>query len=137
MASRLARCCGSRLATGRARKGGGEEETPRGGGLRGVAQMKPVFEESLWNPVLRRELLSGLRSPRARWVLLLYLVVPFVVIAFAWPTNDVYYGGSRVAVQIWYTFLIGQIFLVMLLTPVFAAYSVSNEFEQKTAEFLW
>ncbi|MSR64734.1 MAG: ABC transporter permease [Verrucomicrobiae bacterium] len=89
------------------------------------------------NPVFNRELLAGLRSPRLRWILLLYLIVPFVVIVFNWPSNEVFYGGSDLAVDVWHSYLLAQMWLVVFLTPIFAAYSVSSEFQQDTAELLW
>lgn len=89
------------------------------------------------NPVFTRELLTGLRSSRLRWILLLYLVVPFFVIATNWPTGTVFYGGSELAVGVWQSYLLAQVWLIALLTPIFAAYSVSSEFQQDTADLLW
>jgi len=89
------------------------------------------------NPVFQRELLGGLRSPRLRWILLLYVVVPFAIIASVWPADAKYYGGSDLAARVWDSYFFGQLAMVLLLTPVFAAYTVSAEFQQGTAEFLW
>jgi len=99
--------------------------------------MNSNVERSVWNPVLRRELLVGFRSPQMRWIVSLYLLVPFLVIANGWPSGAPYYGGSDLAVRIWESFRSTQLWLVILLTPIFAAYVVSAEFEQRTAEFLW
>jgi hypothetical protein len=99
--------------------------------LSGLAQM-PV-----WDPVLKRELLSGLRSSRIRWILLLYLLVPFLVVMLRWPTGRVYYGGSSLAQEVWLSFMVTQALLIMLLTPIFSAYSISSEYEENTVEFLW
>ena len=99
--------------------------------------MRSFFELTLWNPVLKRELLAGLRSPRLRWILLLYLLAPFVMIVMEWPDGQLYHGGSHLAVQVWSRFKNTQICLIILLTPIFAAYIVSAEFEQQTADFLW
>src|ERR1051325_8609666 len=99
--------------------------------------MNAVVYRPLWNPVLIRELLSGFRSPRLQWILLLHLLIPFLVIVAAWPTAAPYYGGSALAVHVWERFFFSQLWLVVLLTPIFAAYVISSEFEQRTAEFLW
>ncbi|MBI4026422.1 MAG: ABC transporter permease [Verrucomicrobia bacterium] len=89
------------------------------------------------NPILRRELLAGLRSAKIRWILPVYLIAPFVAMIWVWPVNALYYGGSFHAQAVWWRFLGTQLWMVTVLTPVFAAYTVSSEFEQGTAEFLW
>src|ERR1041384_47391 len=103
--------------------------------------MRALFELTIWNPVLRRELIAGLRSPRVRWVLILYLLVPFAAVAWYWPPNidsgENFYGGSFLAKAVFHRFITVQLWLLALLTPVVAAYSVSSEFEQRTAELLW
>jgi hypothetical protein len=91
----------------------------------------------IWDPVLRRELLAGLRSVRIRWILVLYLAIPFLEVLALWPTDQLYYGGSSRSMEVWKGFLISQGVLIALLTPIFSAYSVSAEFEQDTAEMLW
>src|ERR1043166_507404 len=99
--------------------------------------MHADLERTIWNPVLRRELLTGLRSPRLRWILLFYPLGPFAAVASSWPTGASFYGGGDLAIRVWRNFLTTQAVLIILLTPVFAAYTVSSEFEQNTAEFLW
>ncbi len=98
--------------------------------------MSALFHLTIGNPVLRRELLSGLRSSRLRWILLLYLAIPFLMLAGNWPDSG-YYGGGNIAKELWWVCIGTQFVLVLLLTPIFASYMVSSEFEQRTAEFLW
>lgn len=99
--------------------------------------MSELLHLTFANPVLKRELLSGLRSVRLRWILLLYVALPFVVLAWSWPLNSPYFGGSERSTEAWHTFLTVQCGLATLITPIFAAYLVSSEFEQRTADFLW
>jgi ABC-type transport system involved in multi-copper enzyme maturation permease subunit len=95
------------------------------------------FLKSISNPVFKRELLAGLRSPRLLWVLFFYMVIPFVAVILSWPTGRLYYGGHDLGLQVWRGFIISEILSAIFLIPIFAAYSVSSEFEQRTAEFLW
>lgn len=99
--------------------------------------MLETLQFTLANPVLKREMLTGFRSVRLRVVLFLYLAVPFIFLSQNWPADETYFGGSVQALRVWRHFLEIQAGLTILLTPVFAAYLVSSEFELKTAEFLW
>jgi hypothetical protein len=107
----------------------------------GEGHMNPVFSRAaqvvFWDPILKRELVAGLRSVRVRWILLLFLVAPFVAVLTEWPDGAMYYGGSQLARGVWDAFFGVQIALVVLLTPIFSAYSISTEYEQDTVDFLW
>jgi ABC-type transport system involved in multi-copper enzyme maturation permease subunit len=90
------------------------------------------------NPVLGRELLVNLRSPRAFGLQLAYVAFLSVVVYFAWPTVE---GGvarvsPEVAQQLFNLFFLGQFFLVALVAPTFAAGSITGEKERKTYEML-
>lgn len=90
------------------------------------------------NPVLTRELLVNLRSPRAFGLQLAYVAFLSVVVYFAWPTAQ---GGvarvtPQVAQQLFNLFFLGQFFLVVLVAPTFAAGSITGEKERKTYEML-
>jgi ABC-type transport system involved in multi-copper enzyme maturation permease subunit len=90
------------------------------------------------NPVLSRELLVNLRSPRAFGLQLAYVGFLCVVVYFAWPTSR---GGvarvsPEVAQQLFRLFFLGQFFLVALVAPTFAAGSITGEKERKTYEML-
>jgi len=90
----------------------------------------------LFNPVLIRELLMGLRSTKLRWFLAVYGLVPFVAIAWVWPSGARFYGGEHAA-TVWAFFLIAQFFMVPILAPILGAYTVSEEFENRTIEGVW
>lgn len=90
------------------------------------------------NPVLGRELLVNLRSPRAFGLQLAYVAFLSVVVYFAWPTVE---GGvarvsPEVAQQLFNLFFLGQFFLVALVAPTFASGSITGEKERKTYEML-
>ncbi len=90
------------------------------------------------NPVLQRELLVNLRMPRAFVLLFLYQALLAVLVYFAWPRevrldlteNPV---EARRLVDL---FFLGQYVLASLMTPSFAAGSITGEKERKTYEML-
>ena len=90
------------------------------------------------NPVLIRELLVNLRSPRSFVLQFLYVAFLGVVVYFYWPAG----GGagaqvsSGVARRLFDLFFLGQFFLVALVAPSFAAGSITGEKERKTYEML-
>lgn len=90
------------------------------------------------NPVLIRELLVNLRSPRAFGLQLAYVGFLCVVVFFAWPTatKGVARVSPEVAQQLFRLFFLGQFFLVALVAPTFAAGSITGEKERKTYEML-
>src|SRR3954453_1200030 len=90
------------------------------------------------NPVLTRELLVNLRSPRAFVLQLLYVVFLGAVVYFYWPaeTEGARQVGSGVARRLFELFFLGQFFLVALVAPTFAAGSITGEKERKTYEML-
>src|SRR4051794_14221513 len=80
------------------------------------------------NPVLARELLVNLRSPRAFVLQLLYVAFLAAVVYFYWPTGE---DGARqvssgVAQRLFDLFFLGQFFLVALVAPTFAAGSITG-----------
>jgi ABC-type transport system involved in multi-copper enzyme maturation permease subunit len=90
------------------------------------------------NPVLMRELLVTLRSPRSFVLQLLYVCVLGSLVYFYWPAGE---QGSRqvspgVARALFDIFFLGQFFLVTLMAPTFAAGSITGEKERKTYEIL-
>jgi ABC-type transport system involved in multi-copper enzyme maturation permease subunit len=90
------------------------------------------------NPVLTRELLVTLRSPRAFILQLMYVCALGALVYFYWPAGE---GGGRqvspgVARRLFDIFFLGQFFLVALMAPTFAAGSITGEKERKTYEML-
>jgi len=90
------------------------------------------------NPVLTRELLVTLRSPRAFVLQFLYVSALGALVYFYWPAGE---DGTRqvspgVARRLFDIFFLGQFFLVSLMAPTFAAGSITGEKERKTYEML-
>src|SRR6266568_2442449 len=90
------------------------------------------------NPVLIRELLVTLRSPRSFVLQMLYVCALGALVFFQWPAGE---EGARqvspgVAQRLFDIFFLGQFFLVALMAPTFAAGSITGEKERKTYELL-
>jgi len=90
------------------------------------------------NPVLSRELLVNLRSPRAFVLQFIYVAFLGAVVFAAWPGGE---GGSRqigagAAARLFDLFFLGQFFLVALVAPTFASGTITGEKERKTYEML-
>jgi ABC-type transport system involved in multi-copper enzyme maturation permease subunit len=95
------------------------------------------------NPVLSRELLVNLRSPRAFVIQACYVSLLSAVVYFAWEyfakpgvegaVAQVSSGASQALFQL---FFFGQFALVALVAPTFAAGSITGEKERKTYELL-
>src|SRR3954467_4894990 len=90
------------------------------------------------NPVLTRELLVTLRSPRSFVLQFLYVCALGSLVYFYWPAGE---DGARqvspgAAKRLFDLFFLGQFFLVALVAPTFAAGSITGEKERKTYEML-
>jgi ABC-type transport system involved in multi-copper enzyme maturation permease subunit len=90
------------------------------------------------NPVLTRELLVTLRSPRSFILQFSYVLALGTLVYFYWPAGD---DGARqvgpgVARRLFDIFFLGQFFLVALMAPTFASGSITGEKERKTYEML-
>src|SRR5437868_2526526 len=90
------------------------------------------------NPVLARELLVNLRSPRSFFLQLIYVSFLGAVVYFYWPAggDSASQVSSGVARRLFDLFFLGQFFLVALVAPTFAAGSITGEKERKTYEML-
>lgn len=90
------------------------------------------------NPVLIRELLVNLRSPKAFVLQLAFASFLGSVVYFAWPAGEegARQVGAGAALRLFDLFFLGQFFLVALVAPTFAAGSITGEKERKTYEML-
>lgn len=90
------------------------------------------------NPVLQRELLVNLRTPRSFYLLLIYQVLLSTVVYLAWPKEtwlDLTQNPESTR-QLVDLFFLGNYVLVSMMTPSFAAGSISGEKERQTYEML-
>ncbi|MDZ4849039.1 MAG: ABC transporter permease [Pirellulaceae bacterium] len=93
------------------------------------------------NPVLQRELISNLRTPRAFLLMLVYQLALSAVVLLAYPrteridlnagSQDI--GSAQTLVDF---FFLGQFAIASLMAPSFAAGAISGEKERKTYEML-
>jgi ABC-type transport system involved in multi-copper enzyme maturation permease subunit len=93
----------------------------------------------LENPVLQRELLVNLRTPRAFVLLLLFQLLLASVVFFAWPKDNIRLdltgsGGSTSSLVD--LFFLGQYILASMMAPSFAAGAIAGEKERSTYELL-
>lgn len=92
----------------------------------------------LENPVLQRELVVNLRTPRAFVLMLVYQVALASVVLIAYP-RDLRLDLSREsasAQKLVDFFFLGQFVLASLMAPSFAAGAITGEKERKTYEML-
>jgi ABC-type transport system involved in cytochrome c biogenesis permease component len=87
------------------------------------------------NPVLQRELIVNLRTPRAFLLLLFFQLVLSAVVLIAYPRDAKVVGGDA-AKKLVDFFLAGQFILTSLMAPSFAAGTITGEKERKTYEML-
>lgn len=90
------------------------------------------------NPVLQRELLVNLRTPRSFFLLLLYQALLATVVYFAWPQDSRLdlTDNPAAARNLVDLFFVGQYVLASLMAPSFAAATITGEKERKTYEML-
>jgi ABC-type transport system involved in multi-copper enzyme maturation permease subunit len=90
------------------------------------------------NPVLQRELISNLRTPRAFLLMLVYQLALAAVVLLAYPRVERIdlsrnSGDTQLLVDF---FFLGQFVIASLMAPSFAAGAISGEKERKTYEML-
>ena len=90
------------------------------------------------NPVLQRELLVNLRTPRAFILLFLYQGLLATVVYFAWPQDSRLdlTSNPTAARSLVDLFFLGQYVLASMMAPSFAAGAITGEKERKTYEML-
>lgn len=93
--------------------------------------------DGLLNPIFKREVLTRLRTPWMIWMGGLYLIAPFIAIAWSWPSEQVYYGGSDEADAIVAVFFGCQAVLIALVGPAFGAFAINSEKQNRTYDFLF
>ncbi len=96
-----------------------------------------LYSDPFLNPIFKREVLAHLRAPWMRWVMGAYLILPFLALAWKWPENQVFYGGSSHSRQLIQVFFLSQFGLAALVYPVMGAFAISREKENRTYEFLF
>jgi ABC-type transport system involved in multi-copper enzyme maturation permease subunit len=90
------------------------------------------------NPVLQRELIVNLRTPRAFMLMLVYQVALAMVVLIAYPRDEKIdlSRESASAQRLVDFFFVGQFAIASLMAPSFTAGSITGEKERKTYEML-
>jgi ABC-type transport system involved in multi-copper enzyme maturation permease subunit len=90
------------------------------------------------NPVLQRELITNLRTPRAFLLMLVYQVALAAVVLIAYPrdTRIDLSLESASAQRLVDFFFVGQFVIASLMAPSFTAGAITGEKERKTYEML-
>ncbi|MCW8131063.1 MAG: ABC transporter permease subunit [Planctomycetota bacterium] len=87
------------------------------------------------NPVLRRELLTALRSQKAFVLHFFFLLILGMVIFFAWPEGEVSIQDLR-ARTLFFIFGVSQLIMICVLSPAFSASCITIEKEQRCIDLL-
>lgn len=87
------------------------------------------------NPVLRRELLTALRSQKSFILHFFFLLILGMVIFFAWPEGEVSIADLR-ARTLFFIFGVSQLIMICVLSPAFSASCMTIEKEQKCIDLL-
>lgn len=88
-------------------------------------------------PILRRELITTLRSRQAFLLLFAYVVVLSVTFCTFWPdTEDFISNRKDQAREFFKTFALTQLLLIVLLAPAVTAPAISGEREARTLDLL-
>ena len=87
------------------------------------------------NPVLRRELLTALRSNKAFILQFVFLLLLGAVVYVAWP-SELVSSSSEKARKLFRTFGQGQLVLLSILAPAFSASAMTIEKERRCIDLL-
>ncbi|GMV79674.1 MAG: hypothetical protein AMXMBFR7_08580 [Planctomycetota bacterium] len=87
------------------------------------------------NPVLRRELLTALRSNKAFILQFIFLFVLGAVVRLAWPEEEISTRSER-ARTLFRIFGQGQLVLLSVLSPAFSASAMTMEKEKRAIDLL-
>lgn len=106
---------------------------------RGGLQEKLSFSDALFlaidNPVLRRELLTALRSNKAFVLHFIFLLALAAVVCLAWPQQEVA-ARSMEARTLFSIFGMGQLVLISVMAPAFSASAMTIEKEKRCLDLL-
>jgi ABC-type transport system involved in multi-copper enzyme maturation permease subunit len=89
------------------------------------------------NPIIRKEVLSSLRTRKAVAMQVLFLLVAALLIWRNWPPEGLQDIGSQQARTIFSILAVGQLAMIALFAPAFTAASLTTEREKNTLESLF
>jgi ABC-type transport system involved in multi-copper enzyme maturation permease subunit len=89
------------------------------------------------NPIIRKEVLSSLRTRKAVSMQALFVLVVAALVALLWPAGGLQDLGGQQAWRIVSVLAVGQLVMVILFAPAFTAASLTSEKERGTLESLF
>ena len=89
------------------------------------------------NPIIRKELLSALRTRKAALMQAMFLALAAALIWLHWPSSGLQDIGGQQAHRILSMLAIGQLVMIALCAPAFTAASLTSETERNTLESLF
>lgn len=91
----------------------------------------------LANPIIKKELLTQLRSRRAGIMLFAFILVLCAIVYLLWPQTGVYSFNAFRSREIFTVFLVGLVLMVLLFTPAFSASAITVEKEKNSFDLLY
>lgn len=88
------------------------------------------------NPILQRELISTLRSPRATWALGVAVALMVSLVLLLWPSGGMYSLGEQASHTLLNSASLGGLLIALLIAPSFTATSLTMEKENKSYDLL-
>jgi len=88
------------------------------------------------NPVLRRELLTALRSNKAFTLQFIFLAALAAVVYLAWPDKGLVASSSELTRKLFRTFGQSQLVLLSIMAPAFSASAMTIEKERRCMDLL-
>ncbi len=89
------------------------------------------------NPIIRKEVLSALRTRKAAAMQVVFLLVVAGLIWLLWPAGGLQDIGAQQARRLFSVLAIGELVLIALFAPTFTAASLTLEKERNTWESLF
>ena len=91
----------------------------------------------IFNPIIRKEVLSSLRTRKAVIMQVAFLLIMAALVWRSWPADGLQDIGSQQARMIFATLAIGQLAMVAMFAPAFTAASLTAEAEHNTLDSLF
>jgi len=89
------------------------------------------------NPIIHKEVLSALRTKKAIFMQVLFLLVSVGLVTLLWPVGGLQDIGGQKAMQILSVLTIGELVMIVMFAPAFTAASLTSEVEHNTIESLF
>ena len=89
------------------------------------------------NPIIRKEIVMGLRTPKAVALQVMFLLVTVALVWLLWPVDGLQDIGGMQSRRIFSVLALAELMMVALLAPAFTAAAITGERERNTLESLF